>query len=187
MSMDWIDIVNVGLVEAGAEPIVTGVSNDSERSVNVVLPLARRAVLRAHPWNFATEYDSLPAAGGAPKWRYAKHYALPSDPWCVFVREADTELRWEVAGRKLLTDAEAPLDVVYTGEVADPNVFDGLAAMALGTRVGASVLYRLSQNRTQAEWLAKRYQEVLREARSVDGQEGYEPPPDDSDFLAARF
>lgn len=186
---DWVDIVNLGLIQAGAEPLHTLTDNDTGtvETVELVRPMVVDAVLRAHPWNCAYELASLAAMNETPPWGWEAQYQQPTEPYCLRVlRLEDKKAKWKVSGRKILTNQPAPLNMAFIGRVTDPSQLDALVVQGIGTRVGANVVYKLSQVRGLADKLWERYLQVLREARSIDGQEQSAPTGNADEFLNAR-
>jgi len=114
-----LEIVNMGLLRAGVEPI-TALTEDTvrARAANAAWPIARRQVLRSHPWNCATRKRNLAAAysfqavnSHRPVWEYAYSYRLPTD--YLRMLEVDTDPDWRIE--------IAPTDRILVGTTYDAS------------------------------------------------------------------
>lgn len=145
------------------------------------------AVLEAHPWNFALRRASLAADTAAPAFGYAKQYTYPAEPFCLRVwRMEDRTIEWEAEGRKILTDAGAPLQFRYIARITDTSLFPGNFVMALAQRLAAETAYRISGELSKEKTAWEAYYRKLATAKGPDAQEGKPAPNDESDFLDAR-
>ena len=186
-----VSIFNAALTELG-EDRVTSPSEDTEPAKVCLARYddVRDAVLRAHPWNSAKRRASL-ASTTAPAFGFANAFVLPTDPFCLRVFRLDPDTHglhptWKVEGRQILTDEGAPLNIEFIARITDEQEFDALLADAIAMRLGAAVAYRLTNSRSKEKEVRELYRRVLREARSVDGQEGTTDPPLTDEFLDSR-
>ena len=169
-----VDIFNAALIELGAE-LVTDPLQGSEAAqiCNARFDAVRDAVLRAHPWNCALVRVELPSGGGAPAFGFARQFTLPNDPYALRVhRVVPGTIVYRVERRKILTDAAAPLQVLYIGRITDTEQYDALLVEALAARLAAAVAFRLTDSRPKERDMWDLYQAKLAEARSIDAQEG---------------
>ena len=167
-----VEIGNIALVNLG-EDTITSLSDDvkAARLINRRYAPIRDAVLRAHPWNCAMARAGLASADPAPVWGPAACYQLPTD--CLRVlRVQDRQAAWKVEGRKIVTNAGAPLNILYTRQVTDPNAFDPLLIEAIAARLAADLAHPITQSTTLIQVMWDLYRQKLIEARGVDGQEG---------------
>lgn len=82
----------------------------------------------AFPWNHAKARASLPKDGVAPAYGWANSYTMPADALAVFPLRRDGEwngdlLPFEVEGRSIVTDVEAPLPIRYLKRVENPGLW----------------------------------------------------------------
>jgi hypothetical protein len=154
------------------------------RALNRAYDYVRDAVLRAHPWNFAIRRASLAPLADAPAWGFAVQYQLPAD--CLKVIDVDTATRYEIEGRKVLSDQAGSIDIRYVARVTDPNEFDALFAEALAAALAMELAEDLTQSNTKRQLAAQDYANALREARRADGQEGAPLPLADGAWLDSR-
>ena len=141
-------------------------------------PAMRDAVLRSHPWNCALARARLPVMAEAPAFGFSRQYQLPADclrllPLTVGGYYDTGTIAHRVEGRRVLTDAEAPLDIIYVRRLTDPTDFDPLLVDAVAARP-------LAADARQT------YFDKLGEARAIDGVEGTISPVENSSWLEAR-
>jgi hypothetical protein len=79
---------------------------------------------------------------------------------------------WEVQGRDILCDAEAPLYLAYVRREEDPRAYDVLLCEALSARLSATLAYPLSASTALGQAFWSVYQQKLSEARGADGPRG---------------
>jgi hypothetical protein len=155
-------------------------------------PVMRDAVLRAHPWNCAMTRARLPLMADAPAFGFARQYQLPSD--CLRLLPVTQEGYYDaptvahrVEGRRVLTDASAPLDILYVRRLTDPSDFDPLLTDAIAARLAWQIAYNLTGSRSMAADARQVYFDKLGEARVIDGVEGTISPVENSSWIEARF
>ena len=160
------------------------VGNAIKRNFNV----ERDSLLREYPWNFAMRRAKLAASSEPPAFRFRHAYELPVGPkpeFCLRVwAVGDDESRndtgvWEISGRRLLTDLEAPLPIRYIGRIVNPALWDPLTIKALEARLAWQAAYMASGSAALAEQMARIYQERLDAAKAIDAQEGTPEPFED--------
>lgn len=176
------EICSNALREIGDDPI-TSLVEDSERArlCNAFYAPTRDMVLRAYPWNFAIARQQLSRVSTSPAFGFSYQYQLPTSPYCLRVLSLYEDLPWKVEGRKLLTDSSTA-KIVYISRVSDPAQFDQMFADALTARLAARLAYPVTGSAQVARDLYTIYMDRLRDARSMDAQEGT-PEEFDSDTL----
>lgn len=179
-------ICNRALDLLGADPILS--LDDPSKSGRLCarnFAAARDAVLRAYPWNGAIRRARLPALVESPAWGFAAQYQLPGDCLRVLRLNDDGETPWRIEGRRILTDAGAPLDVLYVARIE--AIEDPLLAEAIAARLATDIGYALTGNASgqQAAW--QLYTAKLAEARAIDAQEGTPDAFTADQWLEARI
>lgn len=183
------EVANRALISLGGG-IISDLDERLEpaRLCKATLPSVLRQVLRDHPWNFAERRAVLARLAEAPIFGFSYAYQLPAD----FVRVNDFNRdgasltdRYRLAGQQILTDAtEARLTY---GAVVDVAYFDPLAeeaaAMLLAARIGFSIT---GQNRAATADALAAYEQVMRQAKARDGQEGSPVVIDSSSWRDAQ-
>ena len=167
-----VEIGNIALINLG-EDTITSLDDDvkAARLINRRFAPIRDAVLRAHPWNCAMARAQIASTDPAPLWGPAACYQLPTDCLRVLRLEDRTDA-WKVEGRKIVTNAAAPLNILYAKQVNDPNEFDPLLIEAIAARLAADLAHPITQSTTLIQVMWDLYRQKLIEARGVDGQEG---------------
>lgn len=145
----------------------------------------RDAVFRDHPWNCLLTRASLAALSETPAWGFAYQYQLPVD--CLRVLEVDAQCVWRVEGRRILSDAGAPINILYVRQEDDPEQYDLLLVEALASRLAGELAESLTQSNTKKEVIEREYLDVLNRARRADAQEGTAQQLFRSSWLEARI
>lgn len=188
------DIANRALTKLG-EDRITDLLDDTERArtLNSLYNICRDAELRAHVWNFATKRASLPRLVDVPAYGFAYQYQLPSDlvrliqvnEWWYWRGGADfygaNNAEYQVEGRLILTDYNAPLPIRYVASIDDPGLYDALFVEAFACRLAMECCERLTQSNTKLQAVQQQYMMSIREAVRADAVEN--PPqalPDES-------
>ncbi|MEW5705085.1 MAG: hypothetical protein AB1781_10960 [Pseudomonadota bacterium] len=175
MSSSEIEICNLALTRLGHSAITAF----SEASVGASLAKlhyanTRDAVLRAHPWNFAIRRVMLAQETTTPAFEYTYQYALPADFLKIVRTDLDAQgysVDYRIEGRKLLTD-EGTIGIEYIARIEDVAQFDPMFVDCLAARLAAEIGTKLTDNAQMIRTAWEIYGEKIREARSVDAQEG---------------
>lgn len=148
----------------------------------------RQAVLRTYTWNFAKAQAELAADPVAPLFDYAFAYELPADQLrLIKVNDSDfndgvSAGRWELYGRKIVTNLIAPLQIVYISDVENAVLMDPLFREAFALRLALELAEAITGTTTQVETVAALYKRSLDTARSADGQE-----PSNGQIIASEW
>lgn len=183
-----ITVCNKALVLIGAD-LITALDEDSKggRLCNLLYEQCRDAVQRAHPWNCCMTRATLSALSPAPEWGYDYNYQLPTNPYCLRVLQMeDLSYEFKIEGRKLLTDEDS-CKILYISRVASVPEWDKLLVDAVAARLAHELAIPITDSRTLAETRWALYEEILSEARSIDGQEGTPETFDISTWTDARL
>ena len=174
-----VSICANALRRLGDDPIVS-LTDDTERArlCNAFYSEARDEVLRSHPWNFAITRQQLSQLSTTPLYQYSYQYALPTDPYCLRVLEMEySDYVFKIehlagTGRVLLTD-EGTAKIIYIARVTDTAQFDSLFIDTLTAKLSVDLAYPVTGSVQLQQNMQKLFEAKLREARSVDGQEGF--------------
>ena len=172
-----VEIVNLALLALGTTPIAA--FSDSSKgglAARTSYDTILEAVLRAHPWNFATKRISIPSATPSPEWGYDQAYDLPEDPErCLRVLEVNGEDvdmgTWRVEGRQLVTNLESPLDIRYIWKNTQVTQYDPIFVTALAARLAAAWSETFGRDTSWAKLKWEEYKAAIQEAWAIDGQE----------------
>jgi hypothetical protein len=176
MPLSVVSICNRALDLLGADPITS--LEDGSKSASLCqrnFGPSADAVLRLYPWNTALRRARLPAIGEAPAWGYGFQYQLPQGPepaYCLRLLEVDGVANFRVEGRRILTDAAPPLDILYIGRITDAADYDALLAEAIAARLGVHLAANLTESGPRIEAARNYFNDILAQAKSCDAQEG---------------
>lgn len=188
MATSKVEITNMALTLLGAD-LITSMSESTERArtANAIFDTVRDAVLRAFPWNFAIQRQSLPSLASpvpADNWNY--FFNVPTG--CLRVLEVD-----EAKGglpyaleRGYIACNFSPIVVKFIYQETDVTKYDSLFVLALSARLAHSMAQRRIQSSAREKELYDLYRSYVKEARSVDSQEGTAGELTADDWLDAR-
>lgn len=170
MATTFVEIANRAITYLGGETI-TSLDDDTKegRACKRLYEQTRDQLLRDHPWNFAIKRASLAANTTAPVFEYTNAFDWPDK--CLRIIEVNTTEEWAVEGQQIVTDAAAPLEIVYIERVTDPNLFDAKFIEAYSLRLAADIAYDITASQTVASNAETKYASLLQEARLIDAQE----------------
>lgn len=192
------DIANRALTKLGDDRIID-LLDDTERArtINSLYNSCRDAELRAHVWNFAVRRVALPRLITIPAFGFKFEYQIPSESlrliqvgewwhwWGMDDYVTMSTAEFQVEGRKILTDFDAPLKIRYIERVDDPGLYDALFVESFACRLAIEACERLTQSNTKLQAIEEQYKETIRMATRVDAIEN--PPeqlPDESWMLS---
>lgn len=171
----------------GAAPI----ASLSETSKGAILcanlyPLARKDLLRRHPWNCTVTRVLLAPLAGAPAYGWARWFAKPGD-WLrtLDVGTPGNELDYEFEGNRILCNTES-LPFRYVADINEGR-WDSHMVDVMVKRMTADLAYPITKSASVAQLKQQLYADALKTAKTTDGQEN--PPEDlgdDSPFISAR-
>ena len=183
MAGSIVDIANKALTYLGSDAITNITDATVEgRAINRIYEQSRDYCLRDHPWNFAMIRVALAADTTAPVWEYTNSFPWPSD--CLRIIEVNTTEEWAVEGRSIVSDAAAPLQILYIGKITDTSIYDAKFVEAYAMRLAADIAYELTSSQTVVAAAENKYGSLIQEARLVDAQESSSATEDT--WLAAR-
>jgi hypothetical protein len=188
-----VDVANLALIKLGDIQITTFEDDSAHaRVVKLLYPRVVDAVLRDHKWRFAVKQASIPQLAGAPIWRYARRFQLPTDPYCLRVLRVSTEAPelgnttpWELQGREILTDATT-VNIEYIARVTDPQQWDVAFLDALVERLASELAMPITNTPTIRGQLLQAYALKMDAAKSTDGMEGTPEVITDTQLLDVR-
>ncbi|OWQ92030.1 hypothetical protein CDN99_06640 [Roseateles aquatilis] len=148
---------------------------------------ARDYVLRSHPWNCATKRVILAPDAQAPAFGWNYQFQLPAD-WLrtISVGEEGERPGYKIEGRKILFD-QKELKLLYLWRNEVPATWDTLLVHTMTLVMRAIFSYPITQSGGVEQLVESTLQPILRQARSVDGQEDPPDALDDCPLLQARF
>src|SRR5439155_12809149 len=144
------------------------------RTVRANWDVTRQAVLRDHPWNFATLRAEL-AAKTNPGIIFPWTAFFPLPAGCLRMIEvldpAGTRDCFSVENGGILADTTGPLRILYLGDVVEVGRWDAMFAAAFAKRLGFEVADRITADRGRKSDAWQAYRSALSDARGVDAKE----------------
>lgn len=173
---------------------ITEATPEAEQ-VNLLFDDTRDALLRQHPWAFATTYTSPSALSGTAPGHWEYMFLYPTD--CVRMLgvvnplgKDQPHVKFEVARnasgkRVILSDIQQP-EIFYTARIEDTTDYDPEFVMAFSYVLAARLVMPLVGERSIAADLYQQAQAVLNSAWETDSNEGIEEAIPDADWIRAR-
>lgn len=173
MSVSATSIANLALQALGESSPITDIkaANTRSQQCNRVYEPERRALLRAHPWSFARSRKTLAPETEAPAFGYTKQYALPPD--CLrFLGGPDlTDDDFEIEGKNVLASEGDALQIWYTKDIDDPNLFDPLFVNALSLAMAVKLAEPVTGSSTKFEQVNGLFMDAVRIAKRTSAIE----------------
>jgi len=175
-----LDICNLALQWLGQDPITNllAPTNRPEQLCALNYPLARRAVLEASEWSFATKrIESDAPITPNQSWGFSYSHPLPSA--CIrmlTVRDNPYDgqangLQWQIENRLVLTDAPH-VYMRYLEDVTDATRFSPAFVQALAARLASEIAIPITENAQLHSTMVSLYTMKLTEASNLDSLQG---------------
>lgn len=156
---DMVTICNLALAKLGESPITAPDPNGTpaQRLCYLFYHPARREVLCAHAWSFAstlttleTSENEMAAAG------YQAPHTLPAD--CLRVLRVSSPM-WTLRGLTIYCPGPT-IRVLYIRDEEDTTLFDSLFTEALATRLACKLCISLTGSSTARKALTEEYRRL---------------------------
>lgn len=166
-----VDICNSAIDSVGGDAIITLADDSKEADLcRRNFPLVRDEFLAAHFWNFAMKRIELALLPAAPLFEFSYSHQLPSD--CIRVRQTDdNDTKFKIEGRQVVSD-NSKVFIEYVSRVVDYTQYSPMAIEALSAKLAAKISYPITKSRTLSRDLHDLAILKVKDAWSVDGQEG---------------
>jgi hypothetical protein len=173
---------------------ITEATPEAEQ-VNLLFDDTRDALLRQHPWAFATKYTKPAALSGTVPGHWTYMFLYPTDCLRILgivnpLGKDQPRVKFEVARnasskRVLMCDLQTP-EIYYTMRVEDTTDYDPEFVMAFSYVLAARLVMPLIGERAIAADLYQQAQAVLNSAWETDSNEGVEEAIPDAEWIRAR-
>lgn len=178
MASSKTDICSAALSLLGDDPIADITDGTSRANLcKTLYDMARDAVLRLHPWNFAIKRAQLAPEVEKPLSGYANKFVMPSELLRLLSIDGVTDFK--VEGRRILSD-ESSINIRYVYSNENIAEYDALFVMALAAQLAALLAYPITKSNTTKEEMENIFKGYLQSAKAVDAQE--EPGDTMGDF-----
>tara|TARA_R100001198_G_scaffold93749_1_gene75373 strand:+ start:329 stop:1009 length:681 start_codon:yes stop_codon:yes gene_type:complete len=206
MSNTAVQIANIALNNLGDKTISAFTDNSAQAfAVKDRLTDVINSVLRAHPWNCMTKRYNCPRLAVTPVFTYDYAYSLPTDSLRVLSlkEEEEFDYKWKIeivtsSGqdiKALITNSStANIRYIkkYIGNQSHDNdtntleLFDPLLVHACGMALAGEVAMDLTGQSQLRDLMLGKYQTLLSEARSINGQEGTADVIESNEWIDSR-
>lgn len=186
-----VEICSSALMLLGDAPIAS-LADTTPRAVICanIYQIAKRDILRSHPWNCAIRRVVLAPLSTAPVGgEWAAQFTLPGA--CLRVLDCGVygEEDYLLEGNKILANTST-LVLRYVEDIAE-NVFDANLVCVMVKRMEMDLAYPITKSTSLMESLRQEFHArsvgVLAKAKTSDGQEYPSQTYGDSPVLAVRF
>jgi hypothetical protein len=180
------EICNRALIRLGADTItdISEQNSKEARLCNILYNQVRKELLRLHPWNFATKRQILAADVDDPDFEFYYSYSLPSD--CIRVLKVnDFTSNFKIEMNKLLSDDDG-IELIYIYDATDPTQFDTLFTSIFVLKLAMEMSYNITGATFAYGALQSEFNQLKREAKLFDAQEGIPDTWGDGDWLGSR-
>jgi hypothetical protein len=185
-----VEICSNALLLLGDSPIASFTEGTlRSRYCANLYPIAKRAILRAHPWNCTIKRVILAPEASTPAFDWGYQFVLPSGFLRLLqVGEAANPIDYSFEGSRILADTNV-LPIVYVKEESEA-AWDSLLTDVMVKRMEMDLAYPITKSASLRDSLKQEFYArgvgVLARAKSVDGQENIPESWDDSPFLSVR-
>lgn len=188
MHLTAADLCAAALLKLGARPIASLDDPSIEAACcRRLYPIARDALLVAHPWSFTLAAARLTPDAEPPLAEFGRSFALPADHLRTLsagVGPSARGLTYRIRGARLLADADSV--VVSYQRRPDEAEFPALFVQPLVTRLAAELCIPVTEGTARAGELLQLAELELRRARLADSQQGTPRALEDFTLIAAR-
>ena len=176
-SPSWEAVCNIALIRLGVKTLISDLSaSDKSSSVcNSAYALARDKVLEGYDWRCAVKRATLVQNPTAPLYGWSYQYYLPSNPWCLVVREIWPHTAdYVVEGRSLLSNFDSSTDdlsIRYTSRIMDPSYLSSGLALSIAWQLASMVCYAFVQSGQLQQAIEKELLVILADAQNTDNDQ----------------
>jgi hypothetical protein len=191
MSDSNVAIANEALQLLGSSRKLESLSQDhpNARTLTAAFDRTRRSLIRRYEWGFAKKRASIAADGEQTTTGEHNRYGLPND-YLRLTRDNETgfSVDWKIEGQFIVSDDDAPLEIIYIADIDDPNAFDSLFREAFANRLAFVCCKEITGSTTLHDSLNNDFKTILADAKLANAIE--KPAADldaeDDSWLRAR-
>lgn len=185
-----VQIANRALQLVGAKRI-TSLDEDSRnaRAVNAAYEPIKLAELRKHPWVCAVRRAQLAASSTTPAFTKTNAFPLPSDFIRLLPPDPEVnfaDLDWEIEGRSVITNDDAPLNIRYIYDITDTNEMDALLREVIAAKLAEAICEEITQSNSKIATATLAYNTAIAEARRVNAIEKPSQKPPEDEWVTIR-
>jgi hypothetical protein len=186
-ALSEILVCNRGLQKVGENQIMSFDDPTKQaRECKRLYSFARDTLQRLYLWNFTKKRAVLAALSDAPNTpEYDRQFSLPDDFIRLIDVQADEE--WSLEGNRILTNAQAPLYIIYSARITDTTQFDTLFTETLSAYIAVELSEIFTQDRFKKQSLFDQFNLLLTQAKATDAKEQHPLMLDESEWITSRW
>lgn len=163
-----VDICNEALSLIGSDSITSFEERTSTaRRMKTLYDTSRKALLRLHPFTFATKRSRLAQLTQKPEFGYEYQFQLPNDLIRVISVSSEDYL---VEMDRLLTNS-TDIELVYTFDNINEETFDSLFTECLILYLASKIAKPITGSQGTGDSLFIQCQDLLKQAKATQAQE----------------
>ena len=182
------EIANLALLLLGDSSVLDITDNSVRaKAMNLAYDTTRKALLRSYDWNFARGRVVLAKDTETPVFGLGFQYTLPAGSLKVRMDNTVDQRDFIVEGLKIFTDVDTSIDLKYTKDVTDPNIFDPLFVEAFAAKLALKTANKIIGSTSGVQLAQLQFDDAIREARRVSAFEQHSEEPPEDDWVLARL
>lgn len=185
-----VEIFNRALQMLGAARVNSPTEKTrNAKACSAAYPIVRNALLREYRWTFAIKRASLPALATAPVHGRNFAYQLPSDFLRLLPPDDESTPGIDdrnIEGQTIVTDSDAPLDIIYLELVTETSRYNASFVKALAADLAFEICQDITNSGTRKESIREDRKEAIREARRTGAIERRPQTPRTDSWIRAR-
>jgi hypothetical protein len=183
--MTDVSICNLALTYLSTSRIASlDEGSENARKLLAIYDLTRDGLLSDHNWNFARTESTLATVDAeclTGDWLHI--YQLPND--CLRVMRLVDDKYFAIFSDRLYSNTETAT-IEYIKQVTNPQLFSPMFVKCFAARLAADLSYGITQNATLAQAMESKANQLLKEAKWNDAQEGVNTFPLTGSMIEAR-
>jgi len=182
-----VSICSNALILLGEKPIASFTEGTKAAQVaSNLYPDMALDFLRSHPWNAAMKRLQLAPTTSTPTFGWQSAFLLPNDCLRVWeVKQGDNDIEHKVEGRKVMADVTG-IDLVYISKIPEDQ-WDSAMVTAMTYKMAGAMAYAITASAALADGWMSAAERKIREAKTLDGQEGTPDEVGDNPLMASRY
>lgn len=188
-----LDICNRALTKLGQTRITSMADTDKVSSAcNNAFEPVKRALFRAHPWNFTITRSKITGVATTDIPEYDYQFTIPSDCLKILQIYDLTFKEWAVEGSVILANDGPDIYLRYQKDLtyvtdSEATVFDDLFVEAMASKLAYELCELLTQSNSKKAEAAQDFRLAMAEAKRNDAQEGSAATFETSDWVTVRY
>lgn len=181
-------VANIAMAHLGQEPI-TNIDADNNKRAKWArrrFDTLRDALLRSHPWDFATKLTSVAASTAVPAYGFGYRYTLPAD-FLRLVRLYQEDALFRVRDGSIHTDLGAPLEFEYIYRNVVTTSWTDDFAEVMGLALAYAICLPITDDRQLRKELKEDFRLQLALAKGTEAQEKPNEEWDVDIWLFSRY